>query len=130
MLRHCLALNAARSPKCNPIRPPCPGFTSHLYLHGGRSARMLALLLLAHPGTFAMLGSLYGGAMVAINQILLPTIALLSVRTHCHGCCASAWAVSVLVVLVHAAEGNGKWNACVAGCLAQPYSGQPPSPRV
>lgn len=47
---------------------------------------MLALLLLAHPGTFAMLGALYGGALVAINQILLPTIALLSVRTHCHEC--------------------------------------------
>ncbi len=64
--------------------PSCAGFTSHLHLHAGRSPRLLVLLLLAHPGTFALLGELYGRAVVAVNQCLLPATAVLAVSLPAH----------------------------------------------
>lgn len=71
--------------------PSCAGFTSHLHLHAGRSPRLLVLLLLAHPGTFALLGELYGRAVVAVNQCLLPATAVLAVSPPAH-CFVSSYA--------------------------------------
>jgi len=58
----------------------CPaGFTNHLRLHHGSAARLLLLLLLAHPASWCAIGALFGGLVVAANQLILSSIVLLVV---------------------------------------------------
>ncbi|PRW57947.1 alpha beta hydrolase [Chlorella sorokiniana] len=51
----------------------------HLHRHGGSAIRLLGLMLLSHPGTWVLISALCGGATIAANVLVLPTLAVTTV---------------------------------------------------